>query len=192
MTEGGGAYISLRQARDTKCRKARDLNSWLYPHLYYSTACHPALTWEQRHVWKTRTIKWFATRLFLCKKVKDFFSLLQSQLSLCFGPKHTGQHSSLTSGCLFYSQPVRTHSSLPLWWLALAKGEEPLTSAQIWLVAKIRPVRRTQILFTITLTGRELAGLHLCVSESGRRRKKLEERREGGLCLPSSAALQNS
>lgn len=65
----------------------------------------------------------------------------------------------------FYSQPVRTHSSMPLWWLAPAEAEEPLTSAQIWLVAKIRPVRRTQILFTITLTRRDLAGLHLCVCE---------------------------
>lgn len=45
-------------------------------------------------------------------------------------------------------------------------GEEPLTSAQIWLVAKIRPVRRTQILFTIILAGSWLAYIYrMCVCE---------------------------
>lgn len=103
-------------------------------------------------------------------KVKDSSVFNASFLSftLLWSKTHTSNNNTHHSPLVAFLFPTCQNTFLAASLMASSSyGEEPLTSAQIWLVAKIRPVRRTQILFTIILAGSwELAGLHLCVSMS--------------------------
>lgn len=124
------AYIRVRQARGTNCRKASDFNSWLFPHLLcYSTACHPAFIEKQLYFSEYRrkicTIKLFAANsLFPVQRSRTFPSS-KSAFTLLLSKTH--RPALITHLWYpFYSQPVRTHSSLPLWWLALAKERSHL------------------------------------------------------------------
>lgn len=106
---------------------------------------------------------------FLFAKVKDssIFNVSFLSFTLLWSKTYTS-NSTHHSPLVAFLFPTCQNAFLTASLMASSSyGEEPLTSAQIWLVAKIRPVRRTPILFTITLAGsRELAGLHLCVSVS--------------------------
>lgn len=71
--------------------------------------------------------------MFLCKTKLRYFPSSKSDFTFLWS-ENTGPHSSLTSCSLSISQPVRTHSLLPLWWLALAKemSHLPLLKSGQW------------------------------------------------------------
>lgn len=100
---------------------------------------------------------------FSCVKQSEGIFRLQSQILLFSGPKITQARTQASPLVPYFPTCQDTFFAASL-MASSSWGDEPLTSAQIWSVAKIRPVQRTQILFTITLTRPELAGLHLCVT----------------------------
>lgn len=173
MTERGKkrlteAYIRLRQERDTKSKNASDLNSWFFPHICCTRACMPPCSFMSHLLRTNLHNKLICHKCHFPLHKSMSFPSSKSDFTLLWS-KTQGPAIITHLWYPFYSQPVRTHSSLPLWWLALAKERSHLPLHKIWLVAKIRPVQRIQILFTITVTRPELAGLHLCVSMSRRK-----------------------
>lgn len=92
----------------------------------------------------------------------------------------------------FFSTCQDTFSAASL-TASSSQGEEPLTSPQIWLVAKIRPVRELKSSLQLHWPGKSWpAGLHLRLSVSRRKRWKNNQGTLAWSYLPSSAALQNS
>lgn len=88
--------------RQKSVEKASDLNSWLFPHFF--CAKPPPFLTRSKNVLKTeeRTCKmsnYLLQKVFLLCKGQGLFPSSKSAfyLSLYCGPKHTGQHSSLTS-----------------------------------------------------------------------------------------------
>lgn len=128
---------------------------------------------------------------FLSKRSRAFLPIMPAFFIFLFvvGPNtHTNTSHSPVVAFLF---PTCQDTFLAASLMAgTSEGEEPLTSVQIWLVAKIRPTQRTQILFTIILAGQEPAGLHLCVSASTRRRHTRNSSGTSFCLLPTKKANQ--
>ena len=98
------AYVTPRQAGDKryKVQKSQWLRQLAFSTWYTNVLPSFFLKNISDNRTNTCTIELFAANAFLpLQKVNDFPSSMSAiYLSLCCGPQHTGQHSSLTSGSL--------------------------------------------------------------------------------------------
>lgn len=127
--------------------------------------------------------------IFVLAKVKDF-SFLSGIFTLLWSKTHRPALIAHLWYPFFFSTCQDTFSAALL-TASSSQGEEPLTSPQIWLVAKIRPVRELKSSLQLHWPGKSWpAGLYLRLSVSRRKRWKNNQGRLAWSYLPLSAALQ--